>query len=70
LISTSKTSDDNMRGTGPPPQAEIDGIREAVRLNGLQMEHLELSQTDRRAIRADVARLVHLLTGLLALSPR
>lgn len=50
--------------------AEIDGIGEALRLNWLELEHLEVAQTDRRAIRAPVTRLDHILTGWLALSPR
>jgi hypothetical protein len=51
-----------------PLQVEMDGIREAIRLNWLEMERLELSHADRRAICVNVARLVHILAGLLALS--
>ena len=49
-------------------QSEIDGIREAIRLNWHEMEHLPLSQVDRRAIRANVAGLVQTLAGLLSLA--
>ena len=48
-------------------EAEIDGIREAIRLNWQEMEHSTLSQFDRRAIRSNVARLVQTLSGLLPL---
>lgn len=49
-------------------QAEVDGIREAVRLNWLDMERLELSETERRAIRANVGQLIQTLARLLGLS--
>jgi hypothetical protein len=48
-------------------QAEVDGIREAIRLNWLELDRSELSRTDRRAIRANVARLDRILIGLLTL---
>ena len=51
-------------------QAEIDGIREAIRLNWLEMGRLKLSQIDRWAIRANSARLGHILAALLTLSAR
>jgi len=49
-------------------QLEIDGVREAIRLNWLEMGHSTLSQVDRQAIRVNVARLVQILAGLLAQS--
>lgn len=46
-----------------PWQGEIDGIREAVELNWLEVERLGQSQTDSRAIRGRVAGLVDTLGG-------
>ncbi len=46
-------------------QAEIDGIREAIRLNWVEMEHSTPSNAERRAIRANVAYLVQALKELL-----
>jgi len=48
-----------------PLQVEIEGIREGIRLNWLEMERVDLSQTDRRAIRFNVERLVQTLVRLL-----
>ena len=57
--------------SGQPPaltpsllRAEIDGYREAIRLNWVDMETLELTQIERQAIRANVSRLVQLLAAL------
>lgn len=47
-------------------RAEIDGFREAIRLNWLEMEQLDLLQVERQAIRATVAGLVQTVAGLLA----
>jgi len=49
-------------------QGEIDGLHEAIRLNWLAMERLDLLQIERLAIRANVARLVQTLAGLLSAS--
>ena len=61
----------SQEGTGPyhhrtpsPLEAEIDGYREAIRLNWVDMETLELTHVERQAIRANVSRLVHLLAAL------
>lgn len=48
-----------------PLQVEIEGIREGIRLNWLEMERVDLSQMDRRAIRFNVERLVQTLVRLL-----
>ena len=48
-------------------QAEIDGVREAIRLKWQEMERSTLSRVDRNAIRANVARLVQTLQVLLTL---
>jgi hypothetical protein len=49
-------------------QLEIDGIREAIRLNWNEIERSTLSEVDRRAIRANVAHLTQILGRLLAQS--
>ncbi len=49
-------------------ELEIDGVREAIRLNWLELERSTLSEVDRRAIRANVAHLVQTLAQLLAQS--
>jgi hypothetical protein len=46
-------------------QGEIDGLHEAIRLNWLEMERLDLLQVERQVIRAKVAGLVQTLAGLL-----
>ena len=58
-------------GRGPervetPLEAEIAGVREAIRLNWLEMERLALSPFDRRAIRLNITHLVQTLSDLLA----
>jgi hypothetical protein len=47
---------------------EIDGVREAIRLNWLEIERSTLSQFERRAIRSNVAHLTQKLAALLAQS--
>ena len=49
-------------------QGEIDGIREAIRLNWVAMEYSSPSAAERQAIRANVQSLVQKLTELLARS--
>jgi hypothetical protein len=49
-------------------QGEIDGIREAIRLNWVAMESSLPSAVERQAIRANVQSLVQKLTELLARS--
>jgi len=48
-------------------QVEIDSIRDAIRLNWLEMEYSTLSQVERHAIRTNVARLVQTLKTLVHL---
>jgi hypothetical protein len=43
--------------------AEVDGLREAVRLNWLEMEDPRLSHAHRRAIRANIERLNALIAS-------
>lgn len=45
--------------------AEMDGVREAIRLNWLDLERSDMSSFERQAIRANVAELVQLLAGLI-----
>jgi hypothetical protein len=49
-------------------RAEIDGIREAIRLNWVAMEYSSPSAAERQAIRANVHSLVQRLTELVARS--
>jgi hypothetical protein len=53
---------------GSALQLEIDGIREAIRLNWMEMEYSFPSEVERQAIRANVQRLVQTLMELLALA--
>ena len=57
-------------GRGPervetPLEAEIAGVREAIRLNWLEMERPDLMQIERQVIRANVAGIVQRIAGLL-----
>lgn len=45
-------------------QHEMDGIREAIRLNWLEMEHTAATLIERNAIRANIERLLQMLQAL------
>ena len=49
-----------------PLQAEIDAVRETIRLNWQEMECFEPSHADWRTTGANIARLIHILNRLLA----
>ncbi len=50
-------------------QDEMDGIREAIRLNWLEMEYASPSLIERHAIRANIERLLQTLKTLRFSSP-
>jgi len=53
-----------------PLQTQIDGVREAIRLDQLELEYFAPSRIDTQSIRVNIARLRNILPGLLALSAR
>jgi hypothetical protein len=69
---SSSTEHGNQRSerTDTELEGEIAGIREAIRLNWLELEHLALSQFERRAIRSNIDALVQTLSELLVRAAR
>jgi hypothetical protein len=57
--------EDSPVGESSATEAEIDGIREAIRLNWAEMEHSIPSQVERHAIRSNISNLVQRLMKLL-----